>query len=57
MFLPMSRDHGLPLGGRCVLANFFKRVFFKESYPQKRSSSATFRSKKAVGEDSAWSLA
>ena len=53
----MSRDHGLPLGGRCVLANFFKRVFFKESYPQKRSSSATFRSKKAVGEDSAWSLA
>ena len=53
----MILDHSAPLDGRGVLANFFSRAFSKESCPQKRSSSATFCSSRAVGDTSAVSLA
>ena len=49
-------DHGVVLVERCVPANFFKRAFSRAIYPQKRSSSATFCSRAAVGETSAGSL-
>ena len=54
--LKAMQGYNVLLVERCMPANFFKRAFSRASCPQKRSNSATFCSRAAVGEASVCSL-